>query len=107
MKDKLTHIETKIHQLKQKKERIKTQQAIFFLKEAQKILKEEFSPDAALRILKDHWNGASEVQKEEWKKRASPFLPSSYKMRKAIENLNPASPQSGKAETSHHEHSGN
>ena len=104
MKDKLTHIETKIHQLKQKKERIQTQQALLLMRESQKILQEEFSPDVALKILKDHWNGASEAQKEEWKKRASPFLPSSYKMCKATKNHNPASPQSGKAETSHHEH---
>ena len=107
MKDKLTHIETKIHQLKQKKERIQTQQALLLMREAQKILQEEFSPDVALKILKDHWNRASEAQKEEWKKRASSFLSSSYTTRKATENLNPASPQSGKAETSHHEHSGN
>ncbi len=107
MKDKLTHIETKIRQLKQKKERIQTQQALLLMKEAQKILQEEFSPDGALKILKDHWNGASEAQKEEWKKRASPFLSSSYKTRKAVENHNPAPQQSGKAEAPHHEHSGN
>ncbi|MBL8676220.1 MAG: hypothetical protein JNJ47_02170 [Alphaproteobacteria bacterium] len=104
MKDKLTHIETKIHQLKQKKERIQTQQAIFFLKEAQKILKEEFSPDMALNVLKDHWDGASVTQKEEWKKRASPFLSSSYTTRKTTENRNPTSQQSGKAEIPYHEH---
>ncbi len=107
MKDKLTHIETKIHQLKQKKDRIQTQQALLFMKEAQKILQEEFVPDVALKILKDHWNGASEAQKEEWKKCASSFLLSSYKTCKAIKNHNPASQQSGKAEASHHEHHGN
>ena len=107
MKDKLTHIETKIHQLKKKKERIQTQHALLFMKEAQKILQEEFAPDVALKILKDHWNGASEAEKEEWKKCTSSFLLPSYKTRKATEKHNPASQQSGKAETSHHEHHGN
>lgn len=107
MKDKLTHIETKIHQLKQKKERIQTQQALLLMKEAQKILQEEFSPDVALKVLKDHWNGASEAQKEEWKKRASSFLSSSHKTHKAAENRNSTSQQSGKAEVPYHEHPGN
>ncbi len=107
MKDKLTHIETKIHQLKQKKERIQIHQAILFMKEAQKILQEEFSPDGALKILKDHWNGASEAQKEEWKKRSSSFLLPSHKTRKAVKNPNSVSQQNGKAEASHHEHHGN
>lgn len=105
MKDKLTHIETKIHQLKQKKERIQTQQALLLMREAQKIFQGEFSPDVALKVLKEHWNGASEAQKEEWKKRASSFLSSPHKTRKATENHNPATQQSGKAEAPHHEHS--
>ena len=104
MKDKLTHIETKIHQLKQKKERIQTQQALFLMKEAQKIFQGEFSSDVALKVLKDHWNSASETQKEEWKKRADSFLSSSHKTRKAAENRNPTSQQSRKAEVPHHEH---
>ncbi|MBY0501032.1 MAG: hypothetical protein K2P93_03410 [Alphaproteobacteria bacterium] len=104
MKDKLTHIENKISQLRQKKERIQTQQALLLMKEAQKIFQGEFSPDVALKVLKDHWNGASETQKEEWKKRASSFLSSSHKTRKAAENRNSISQQSGKAEVPHHEH---
>ena len=104
MKDKLTHIENKIHQLRQKKERIQTQQAIFFLKEAQKILKEEFSPDIALNVLKNHWNGSSEAQKEEWKKCEGYFLIASQETRKKTEERNSASKQSGKAEASHHEY---
>ena len=105
MKDKLTHIETKIHQLKQKKERIQTQQALLLMREAQKIFQGEFSPDVALKVLKDHWNGASEAQKEEWKKRASSFLSSSHKTNKTTENRNPTSQQSRKAEVSCHEYS--
>ena len=104
MKDKLTHIENKIHQLRQKKERIQTQQAIFFLKEAQKILKEEFSPDMALNILKDNWSAASIVQKEEWKKRDGYFLISSQETRKKAEERNSTPQQSGKTEASYHEH---
>ena len=104
MKDKLTHIETKISQLKQKKERIQTQQALLLMKEVQKIFQEEFSPDVALKILKEHWTDASEAEREEWKKRAGLFLSSSHKTRKAAENPNPTSQQSGKAEVSHNEH---
>jgi hypothetical protein len=104
MKDKITHIESKISQLKQKKERIQTQQAILLMKEAQKIFQEEFSPDVALKILKDHWNSATEAQKEEWKKRAGSFLSFPHKTHKATENRNPTTQQSGKAEVPHHEH---
>ncbi len=104
MKDKLTHIETKIHQLKQKKERIQTQQALLLMREAQKIFQEEFSPDVALKILKERWDSASEAQREEWKKRAALFLGSSHKTRKAAENRNSTSQQSRKAEVPYHEH---
>jgi hypothetical protein len=104
MKDKLTHIDNKIHQLKQKKERIQTQQALFLMREAQKIFQGEFSPGAALTILKDHWNGATDAQKEEWEKRAGSFLSSSPEARKKTETRNPAPQQSGKAEVPYHEH---
>lgn len=104
MKDRLTYIESKIHQLKQKKDRIQTQHALLFMKEAQKILEEEFSPNLALKILKEHWNKASKDQKEEWKKRESLFPSSNNKTRKTIKNSNPASQQSRKTEISHHEH---
>jgi hypothetical protein len=104
MIDKLTHIENKICQLKQKKDRIQTQHAIFLMKEAQKILKEEFSPEAALNILKDNWNAASPSQKEDWKKRDAPFpLPPTEPLKKT-ETRNPTSQQSTKAEVPHHEH---
>ena len=55
MIDKLTSIENKIHELKQRKERIQTQQSLLLMKETQKILKNEFSPEIALIILKDSW----------------------------------------------------
>lgn len=104
MKDKLTHIDNKIHQLKQKKERIQTQQALFLMREAQKIFQGEFSPDVVLKLLKDHWDGASVAQKEEWKKRAGSFPISRPKTRKETENRNPTPHQNGKAEAPHHEH---
>ena len=105
MKDKLTHIDNKIHQLKQKKERIQTQQALFLMREAQKIFQGDFSPDAALKLLKDYWSGATDAQKEEWKKRAGSFLTSSAETRKKTKVHSPAPQQSGKAEIPHHEHS--
>jgi hypothetical protein len=104
MIDKLTHIENKICQLKQKKDRIQTQHAIFLMKEAQKILKEEFSPEAALNILKDNWSAASPSQKEDWKKRGAPFpTPPSGSLKKT-ETRNTTPHQSTKAEVPHHEH---
>ncbi len=103
MKDKLTYIEHKIHQLKQKKERIQTQQALFLMREAQKIFQGEFSHDVVLKLLKDHWDGASEAQKEEWKKRASSFPISRSETRKKTETRSSAPQQSGKAEVPHHE----
>ena len=104
MKDKLTHIETKIHQLKQKKDRIQTQQALLLMREAQKIFQGEFSPDMALKILKERWDSASEAQREEWKKRAGTFLSSSHKIRKTTENPNSTPQQSRKAEVPYDEH---
>lgn len=104
MKDRLTHIENKITLLKQKKERIQTHQALLLMKEIQKIFQEAYSPDIALKILKDQWNDASETQKEEWKKRGGSFLGSPHKTRKASKNSNSTSQQSGKAEIPHHEH---
>lgn len=74
------------------------------MKEVQKIFQEAYSLDIALKILKDHWNGASEAQKEEWKKRGGSFRESPHKTRKTAKNNDPASQQSTKAEVSHHEH---
>ncbi len=104
MIDKITCIDNKIHQLKQKKERVQTQQALFLMKEAQKILKEEFSPMATLNIIKDSWATASKTQKTEWTTRATSFPTSSPRARKKTETHNSAPEQSGKAETPHHVH---
>jgi hypothetical protein len=104
MIDKLTHIENKINQLKQKKDRIQNQQAIFLIKETQKILKEEFSLETVLNILKDSWTAASKTQKTEWATRGGSFSTSPPKVRKKSKAHNPEPEQSGKAEVPHHEH---
>lgn len=68
MKDQLSNIDQRILQLKQRKEKIKTQQALIFLKESQIILGEKFSIDLAIHILSNSWNSSSDQQKKEWEK---------------------------------------
>jgi hypothetical protein len=69
----VVRIDEKIQRLKKKKERIQTQQALLFVKEVQRIFKDNFTPDVALTILSDAWGKASETQKGEWRKRAHSF----------------------------------
>jgi len=66
MKDQVSKIDEKILQLKQKKEKLQTQQALLFLKESQKILGEKFSSDLAITILSHAWKSSSDHQKKEW-----------------------------------------
>lgn len=66
--DQLTTIDEQINRLKKKKERVQTQQAITFMREAQKIFQTDFSPDVALSILSETWGAASETQKQNWRK---------------------------------------
>lgn len=77
MIDQLTTIDEQINRLKKKKERVQTQQAIAFMREAQKIFQTDFSPDVALSILSETWGTATEKQQAEWKKRVTTFRPSS------------------------------
>lgn len=77
MTDRLTHLDEKIHQLKRKKEKVQAQQALSFMKETQKIFKEEFSAGLALTVLTESWGSAPETKKENWKKRAQIFPSSS------------------------------
>lgn len=77
MMDQLTTIDEQINRLKKKKERVQTQQAITFMREAQKIFQTDFSPDVALSILSETWRTTTEKQQAEWKKRACDFRPSS------------------------------
>ncbi len=73
MIDKLAHLDSKIQFLQKQKEKIRTHQALSFMKEAQKILIEDFTPEIALSILNDSWAAASKSQKEEWKKKGYSF----------------------------------
>lgn len=68
MKDQFSKIDQKILQLKQKKEKLQTQQALVFLKESQRILGEKFSPELATHILFHAWKSSSDNQKKEWEK---------------------------------------
>ena len=67
MKDSISLIDQKIITLKQKKEKLQTQQGALFLKEAQKICGVEFSMELALAALSHCWREASHQQKEAWK----------------------------------------
>ena len=73
----LVSIDKKIQALKKKKEKIQIQQALLFMKEAQKIFSENMSQNLALVILTETWAKASKSQKEEWQKRARSFRVSS------------------------------
>ena len=66
MKDDISKIEQKIIQLKQKKEKMKTQQDMLLAKEAQNILGEEYSSELVLSVLFHSWNAATQQQKEDW-----------------------------------------
>ncbi len=76
MIDQLTTIDEQINRLKKRREKVQTQQAIAFMREAQKIFQADFSPHVALTILSETWGSASEKQQAEWTKRGAPFLPS-------------------------------
>ena len=93
MDDKLIFIEEKILQLKKNQEKIHTQQALSFIKEAQKIFEKEFSLDMVLAVLSEAWSTASEDRKEEWRKRGHSFclLPfhSKYKKTSSFETTHP------------------
>lgn len=94
MIEKLTNIENKIQQLKQKKEQIQYQQAILLMREAQKILKEDFTNELTLHIIQDVWNSASKTQKTEWTTRGNIFPIGNSKARKKIKINNPTTKQS-------------
>lgn len=70
--DNIANIDDRIVKLKKKKIRIQTQKAIIFMKEAEKIFKDAFSPDIALAVLSD-WNTASKTKKKEWTTRSHSF----------------------------------
>lgn len=91
----LVRIDEKIQALKKKKERIQTQQALLFMKEAQKIFKEDVLPNLALLILTETWAKASHSQKEEWQKQARSFhLSSPQQTKKKTPSVDSTSQQS-------------
>ncbi|MBA3814865.1 MAG: hypothetical protein H0X26_10395 [Alphaproteobacteria bacterium] len=51
--DKLIRIDEKIDRLKKQREKMRIQQAILFMREAQKIFEDDFVPDIALGILSE------------------------------------------------------
>lgn len=72
-KEKFFSIEQKIQRLRQKREKLHMNQALFFTKEVQRILEDEFSLEMALVILEKTWTAASKSQKEEWSKHVPSF----------------------------------
>jgi hypothetical protein len=95
MTDRLTHLDEKIHQLRKKKEKVQAQQALSFMKETQKIFKEEFSAGLALTILTESWGSAPETKKESWKKRSLAFPSSSLQRNgKKDQSVQPTAHQS-------------
>ncbi|OJW52794.1 MAG: hypothetical protein BGO67_10445 [Alphaproteobacteria bacterium 41-28] len=112
MTDRLNHIDEKIHQLKKKREKVQAQQALSFLKETQKIFKDEFSTPLALAMMAESWAAAPETKKESWKKAYSlgggkPQTfpsPASQLHRKKNQEVGSTDHQSREKEIPHHEH---
>lgn len=95
MKDQLSLIDKKILQLKLKKEKLQTNQAKTFMKEAQKILEDgNFSIALALAVLSQSWRNASNKQKEEWKEAALTFRKSKRRPRKKPLKITPTTSES-------------
>lgn len=86
MIDQITNINAKIESLRKQKAKIQTQQAICFVRETQKILRDDFTPEVALNILTETWRSASESQKQNWR-REGDFQPSVVKQGFSAPNL--------------------
>ena len=69
MDNQIKNINAKIDRLRKQKAKTQTQQAICFMRETQKILGDEFTPEMALNILSETWRLASETQKQNWRRR--------------------------------------
>lgn len=83
----ISQIDEKIYRLKKRREKLQIQQALFFIKEVQKIFQEDFSFDVALSIMRNAWDSASETQKKEWKKPINSFRPVIQKTRKEADPI--------------------
>ncbi len=73
MTDKLLTLEKKIQRLKEKRDKLYTQQALLFFKAVEKIFKDKFCPNLVLDILASTGATASALQQQEWEQRASSF----------------------------------
>ena len=73
MTDKLLTIEKQIQRLKEKRNKLYTQQALLFFKEVEKIFKDGFCPSLILDILTQTYATASAIQQQEWENRAHSF----------------------------------
>ncbi|HUX79468.1 MAG TPA: hypothetical protein VMW10_06990 [Alphaproteobacteria bacterium] len=73
MTDKLLTLEKKIQRLKEKRNKLYTQQALLFFKEVEKIFKDGFCPNLVLDILAHTRATASAIQQQEWEKRVPSF----------------------------------
>ena len=73
MTDKLMTIEKQIQRLKEKRDKLYTQQAVLFYKEIEKIFKNGFCPAFVLDILTKTYETASAIQQQEWEQRAPSF----------------------------------
>lgn len=73
MTDKLMTIEKRIQRLKERRNKLYTQQATLFYKDVEKIFKNGFCPTLVLDILTKTYETASAIQQQEWEKRAPSF----------------------------------
>ncbi|OJW49102.1 MAG: hypothetical protein BGO67_11090 [Alphaproteobacteria bacterium 41-28] len=73
MTDKLITLEKQIKRLKEKRDKLYTQQALLFYKEVEKIFKGGFCPALVLDILIKTNETASALQQQEWEQRVPSF----------------------------------
>ncbi|OJW51800.1 MAG: hypothetical protein BGO67_07095 [Alphaproteobacteria bacterium 41-28] len=73
MANKLLTLEKQIQRLREKRNKLYTQQAVLFYKEVEKIFKDGFCRGLVLDILTQTYETASAIQQQEWEKRAPSF----------------------------------
>jgi hypothetical protein len=89
MTDKLLNLEKKIQRLKEKRDKVHTQQALLFLKAVEKIFKDRFCPILVLDILAQTRATPSALHQQEEEKRAHSFrMPSSHSNGKNTSPIN-------------------
>ncbi|MBL8676237.1 MAG: hypothetical protein JNJ47_02260 [Alphaproteobacteria bacterium] len=99
MTDKLLNLEKKIQRLKERRNKIHTQQALLFFKEVEKIFKEGFCPNLILDILTQTRATASALQQQEWEQRARSFCRNTFHNNDdKPQTVKPTDHQSGRAE---------